>query len=194
MRPGVMQTNGPRHIYSFDQHESLIEYGIILLACIDADSRKMMYETACNHKRAIIHYVCYQLTVLYYGACTVLRGDRGTETLWAQTFQRMLGLWAVAGSSHENVRIERHWGDTRSQLLDGVMVSLAIFEGRGELRRWNLIDRVVLHATLISALNTLLAEAALTHNDTPRRRYAPDPDDFEAPSPRTGFHCSGRQL
>eukprot|EP00664_Eupelagonemidae_sp_cell27_P001198 gene1198-6646_t len=79
-RPGVLIVNGPRHIYSADQHENLGPYGITFLGMMDAATRKVMHEVAVNNKRAVIHYSIYRnIVCAYYGACTIVRGDRGRE-------------------------------------------------------------------------------------------------------------------
>eukprot|EP00664_Eupelagonemidae_sp_cell27_P009876 gene9876-7948_t len=136
----------------------------------DVGTRFMLYEVATNHKRAVIHWHLYGgVVVPYYGACTVLRGDQGTENLWAYEWQRVRGLWADPRPSDTNSRIERHWGDTRSQLLDAVMLSLALLEQGGNLIRGNVLDEDVLHAVLLPFLNERLAEAAVQSNATPRR-------------------------
>lgn len=120
---------GPNHIWHCDGYDKLKPYGFAVHGCIDGFSRKVLWLTVgtTNNKPEVIAHNYTSLVKKIGFIPRVLRVDAGTENTLAGTIQQALRHHHddpfagkdsfVVGPSTANQRIERYWGEARSNTM-----------------------------------------------------------------------------
>lgn len=165
---------GPNDKWHIDGYEKLTPFGLPIHGCIDGFSRMLLWlELAPSNRDPEQTCQYYMKAVEQYGVPHTVKVDKGPDNyniVWAQRYlsadlPRLTEVGAVEeGSSYQNERITRFWGQLSMQHLKFWIDHFEDFVSDGFMIEWDSIDSHICYYTYHHLVLQTLERILRFHN------------------------------
>lgn len=158
----------PNFMWHLDGHHKLINWKLVIHACVDGFSRMIIFLNCADNNRAETPHRLFSDATLHYGWPIKVRTDYGGENVkvWdAMLAHRRRERCVIAGSSVHNTRVERMHLEVKIQVVNTFKAIFLDFEREGILDRDNDTDLFCIHYVFLPRINRALQEFRQGHNN-----------------------------
>ncbi|XP_070184997.1 uncharacterized protein [Littorina saxatilis] len=158
----------PNFLWHLDGHHKLINWKLVIHACVDGFSRTIIYLYCADNNRSDTVEKLFCESTQLFGWPFHVRTDYGGENVkvWAaMENHRQQERSVIVGSSVHNSRVERMHLDVKIQVVETFKSVFLDMEEKGILCRDNDVDLFCLHYVFLPKINRALQEFRAGHNN-----------------------------